>query len=106
MVFDASVLSVALITISEKLQGTAIEAFWSVTSFLLASAIFQPTVAALSDIFGRAYVRLPNVLMSPAKSEPFTVLTLTSVNSWCISRVSCSVLVRLWEDLLAILPFS
>jgi MFS family permease len=56
MAFDASVLSIALSTISADLGGTAIEAFWSVTSFLLASAVFQPTVAALSDIFGRAYV--------------------------------------------------
>jgi len=56
MAFDASVLSIALTTISADLHGSSIEAFWSVTSFLLASAVFQPTVAALSDIFGRPYV--------------------------------------------------
>jgi len=32
--------------ITEKLKGTAIEAFWSGTSFLLTSAVFQPVIAA------------------------------------------------------------
>ncbi|KAL2883041.1 hypothetical protein SGCOL_001732 [Colletotrichum sp. CLE4] len=51
--FDATTLSVALPTMSVALGGTALEAFWSGTSFLLASAVLQPTVAGLSSIFGR-----------------------------------------------------
>src|SRR5437667_7428702 len=39
--------------ISEKLHGTAIEAFWAGTSFLLSSTVFQPSWALLSHIFGR-----------------------------------------------------
>lgn len=39
--------------ISQKLAGTAIEAFWSGTSFLLCSTIFQPSFASFSHIFGR-----------------------------------------------------
>ncbi|KAL8302079.1 hypothetical protein RB597_002453 [Gaeumannomyces tritici] len=35
------------------LGGSALEAFWSGTSFLLASTVLQPTVAGLSNIFGR-----------------------------------------------------
>lgn len=54
--FDATTLSVALPTISTDLGGTALEAFWSGTSFLLASTVLQPTVAALSHIFGRKLV--------------------------------------------------
>ncbi len=50
---DATTLSVALPTISAALGGGALEAFWSGTSFLLASTVLQPTVAALSAIFGR-----------------------------------------------------
>lgn len=38
---------------AEDLNGTAIEAFWVGTSFLLTSAVFQPPIAALSHIFGR-----------------------------------------------------
>ena len=38
---------------SQKLHGTAIEAFWSGTSFLITSTVFQPNFASLSDIFGR-----------------------------------------------------
>jgi MFS family permease len=56
--FDATSLSVALPTISSALGGTALEAFWSGTSFLLASTVLQPTVASLSNIFGRKYVSL------------------------------------------------
>ncbi|KLU88153.1 hypothetical protein MAPG_07140 [Magnaporthiopsis poae ATCC 64411] len=46
-------LSVALPTISVALGGSALEAFWSGTSFLLASTVLQPTVAGLSNMFGR-----------------------------------------------------
>ncbi len=53
---DATSLSVALPIISSALDGTALEAFWSGTSFLLASTVLQPTVASLSNIFGRKYV--------------------------------------------------
>ncbi|KAL1897369.1 hypothetical protein Sste5346_004105 [Sporothrix stenoceras] len=53
---DATTLSVALPTISAALGGSALEAFWSGTSFLLASTVLQPTVAALSSIFGRKYM--------------------------------------------------
>ncbi|KAL8687737.1 MAG: hypothetical protein Q9218_006178 [Villophora microphyllina] len=50
---DGTSLSVALPVISDKLGGTAIEAFWSGTSFLLCSTIFQPSFASFSHIFGR-----------------------------------------------------
>lgn len=36
-----------------KIHGTAIEAFWSGTSFLLCSTVFQPSFASFSHIFGR-----------------------------------------------------
>jgi len=51
-------LSIALPIITEKLKGTAIEAFWSGTSFLLTSAVFQPVIAGLSHVFGRKQVCL------------------------------------------------
>ncbi|KAF9875765.1 MFS multidrug transporter [Colletotrichum karsti] len=54
--FDATTLSVALPTMSSELGGTALQAFWSGTSFLLASTVLQPTVAGLSTIFGRKYL--------------------------------------------------
>jgi MFS family permease len=54
--FDATTLSVALPTISAALHGTALEAFWSGTSFLLSSTVLQPTIASLSNIFGRKNV--------------------------------------------------
>jgi hypothetical protein len=54
---DATSLSVALPIISKDLNGTAIEAFWSGTSFLLTSTVFQPIFASMSHIFGRKLVR-------------------------------------------------
>ncbi|KAJ0115846.1 hypothetical protein J7T55_004015 [Diaporthe amygdali] len=63
--FDATTLSVALPTMSSALGGTALEAFWSGTSFLLASTVLQPTVASLSNIFGRKYlIYLSSVLFA------------------------------------------
>ncbi|KAI2785979.1 hypothetical protein POX_h09744 [Penicillium oxalicum] len=57
---DGTSLSVALPIIAEALHGTAIEAFWAGTSFLLSSTVFQPSFASLSNIFGRR----PMVLIS------------------------------------------
>ncbi|KAI9791161.1 MAG: hypothetical protein M1833_001571 [Piccolia ochrophora] len=50
---DATSLGVALPIMSNTLHGTALEAFWSGTSFLLTSTVFQPVLGALSHIFGR-----------------------------------------------------
>ncbi len=50
---DATSLSVALPIIASKLHGTAIEAFWAGTSFLLTSTVFQPSFNSFSHIFGR-----------------------------------------------------
>ena len=50
---DATSLSVALSSIASALHGTAIEAFWAGTSFLLTSTVFQPVIDSFSSIFGR-----------------------------------------------------
>ena len=55
-VFDvttSSKLTTLLQIMATDLHGTAIETFWTGTSFLLSSAVFQPPIAALSHIFGR-----------------------------------------------------
>ncbi|KAJ5124938.1 uncharacterized protein N7515_008763 [Penicillium bovifimosum] len=57
---DGTSLSVALPEIAQELHGTAIEAFWSGTSFLLCSTVFQPSFASFSNIFGRR----PMILLS------------------------------------------
>ncbi|KAI9893422.1 MAG: hypothetical protein M1814_006719 [Vezdaea aestivalis] len=77
---DATSLSVALPIIADKLHGTAIEAFWSGTSFLLTSTVFQPSFASLSHIFGRkplilvALVFFTAGAIIPALANNFTVL--------------------------------
>jgi hypothetical protein len=53
---DATSLSIALPIITERLRGTAIQAFWSGTSFLIASAVIQPVIGGLSHAFGRKQV--------------------------------------------------
>ncbi|KAL9095161.1 MAG: hypothetical protein Q9165_002417 [Trypethelium subeluteriae] len=50
---DGTSVSVALPIIASSLHGTAIEAFWAGTAFLLSSAVFQLPIASLSTIFGR-----------------------------------------------------
>ncbi|KFY01308.1 hypothetical protein O988_02806 [Pseudogymnoascus sp. VKM F-3808] len=54
----ATILSVALPAIAMKLNGSAIEAFWTGTSFLLTSTVFQPLWASFSHVFGRKPVLL------------------------------------------------
>ncbi|KAJ5109081.1 hypothetical protein N7456_005756 [Penicillium angulare] len=53
---DATSVSVALPTISTDLGGTATEAFWAGTSFLVASCVVQPVFSLSSDIFGRKII--------------------------------------------------
>lgn len=53
---DATSLSIALPIITDRLRGTAVQAFWSGTSFLVASAVIQPVVGGLSHAFGRKEV--------------------------------------------------
>lgn len=65
---DATTLSVALPTMSVELGGTALQAFWSGTSFLLASTVLQPTVAGLSSIFGRKHLVYVSVVFFAAGS--------------------------------------
>ncbi|KUJ24136.1 MFS general substrate transporter [Mollisia scopiformis] len=59
---DATSLSIALPIITEKLKGTAIEAFWAGTSFLVTSAVFQPVIAGLSHVFGRKELLLTSAV--------------------------------------------
>ncbi|OJJ00828.1 hypothetical protein ASPVEDRAFT_127706 [Aspergillus versicolor CBS 583.65] len=70
---DGTSISVALPIITRDLKGTAIEAFWSGTSFLLSSTVFQPNFASLSGIFGR---------------RP---LVLTALTLFFVGTVICSV---------------
>jgi len=50
---DATSISVALPIMARLLHGSAIEAFWTGTSFLLTSTVFQPVLGSFSNIFGR-----------------------------------------------------
>ena len=60
---DATSLSIALPIVTERLGGTAIQAFWSGTSFLVASAVIQPVFGGLSHGFGRKQVRELSTLL-------------------------------------------
>lgn len=77
---DGTSLSVALPIIARKLHGTAIEAFWAGTSFLLCSTVFQPHYAAFSHIFGRTPLIMVAVtlffigVMLAALADNFTLL--------------------------------
>jgi MFS family permease len=65
---------------AKALGGSAIEAFWSGTSFLLTSTVFQPVLGSFSHIFGRKaliYVSLGFFLAGsiiPAVANNFTVI--------------------------------
>lgn len=59
---DATSISVALSIMAKVLHGSAIEAFWAGTSFLLTSTVFQPVMGSFSDVFGRK----PMILLSLA----------------------------------------
>ncbi|EEA23397.1 hypothetical protein TMatcc_002261 [Talaromyces marneffei ATCC 18224] len=60
---DGTSISVALPIISNALHGTAIEAFWSGTSYLLTSTVLQPLFASLSNIFGRRPIMVISIVL-------------------------------------------
>ena len=75
---DATSLSIALPIITKALHGTAIEAFWSGTSFLVTSAVFQPVIAGLSHVFGRkqaSSVPLPRLSRSQLTCDQLVLLS-------------------------------
>ena len=49
---DATILVPVLPALATALNGTATDAFWAGTSYLMACAVFQPFIASLADIFG------------------------------------------------------
>ncbi|KAJ5674185.1 Efflux pump [Penicillium macrosclerotiorum] len=65
---DATSLSTALPIISRELGGSAIEAFWAGTSFLLTSTVFQLTFGSLSQTFGRKYLIILSLVLFTAGS--------------------------------------
>ncbi|KAH6623375.1 major facilitator superfamily domain-containing protein [Chaetomium tenue] len=60
---DATILVSVLPTLAVDLGGTATDAFWAGTSYLLTSAVCQPFIAALSDIFGRKEMLLISIFL-------------------------------------------
>ncbi|OJD10853.1 hypothetical protein AJ78_08244 [Emergomyces pasteurianus Ep9510] len=60
---DSTIIVPVIPAIASDLNGTAVEAFWTGTSFLLTYAVFQPFIAVISDIFGRQEVMLVSVTL-------------------------------------------
>jgi MFS family permease len=60
---DSTILITSLPAISRDLGGTATEAFWAATSYLLTYAVLQPVIASLSDAFGRRKSLFVSVLL-------------------------------------------
>ncbi|KAI0465743.1 major facilitator superfamily transporter [Xylaria cf. heliscus] len=50
---DATIVITPLSTIVQNLKGTATQAFWIGTSYLLVNAVTMPVICAVSDVFGR-----------------------------------------------------
>ncbi|KAI1822460.1 major facilitator superfamily transporter [Xylaria intraflava] len=50
---DATIVITPLSTIVEDLEGTATQAFWIGTSYLLVNAVTMPVICAVSNVFGR-----------------------------------------------------
>ncbi|KAI1175260.1 major facilitator superfamily transporter [Nemania sp. FL0916] len=50
---DATIVITPLSTIIQDLGGTATQAFWIGTSYLLVNAVTMPVICAVSDVFGR-----------------------------------------------------
>ncbi|KAI9764321.1 MAG: hypothetical protein M1840_008539 [Geoglossum simile] len=63
---EATILVSALPAIAYALDGSTTDVFWAATSYLLTSAVFQPLLSSLSDIFGRRNLLLSSLLLFTA----------------------------------------
>ncbi|KAL1883307.1 hypothetical protein Daus18300_000365 [Diaporthe australafricana] len=63
---DATILVPALPTLARELNGTAIETFWTGTSYLLSNAVFLPFIGATSEISGRRAAVIFSLVMFTA----------------------------------------
>jgi MFS family permease len=80
---DATILVPVLPELAADLKGSATDAFWAGTSYLLTSAVSQPIISSTSDIFGRRgmlmmslfFFTLGTLLCAPI-AKNFTVLLL------------------------------
>ena len=84
---DATSLSVAIPKITAALHGDAIEGFWSGTSYLLTSTVFQPVLGSFSDIFGRK----PIIMLSLALFGVGAILAAVTHGSMTLMLVGRSV---------------
>ncbi|KAL9619139.1 MAG: hypothetical protein Q9160_006228 [Pyrenula sp. 1 TL-2023] len=85
---DATSLSIALPIITERLKGTALQAFWSGTSFLIASAVIQPVIGGFSHAFGRKQLVVVSSVFFAAGSliaALATSFTLVYFTAWSLS---------------------
>ncbi|KAL2863132.1 major facilitator superfamily domain-containing protein [Aspergillus lucknowensis] len=100
---DATSLSVAIPTIADDLGGTSIEAFWSGTSFLVASTVFQPVFTMCSEIFGSTRMLFTAVVaftvgaILAAVAQDFTLLLVGR----CIQGTGGGGIIALTEVLIA-----
>ncbi|RDW94180.1 uncharacterized protein DSM5745_01502 [Aspergillus mulundensis] len=100
---DATSISVAIPRISEDLGGTAVEAFWSGTSFLVCSCVFQPVFTLCSEIFGSARMLFGAVVaftlgaILAAVSQHFNLLLVGR----CIQGIGGGGIIALTEVLIA-----
>ncbi|KAL2853951.1 major facilitator superfamily domain-containing protein [Aspergillus pseudodeflectus] len=100
---DATSLSVAIPAIAEDLGGTSVEAFWSGTSFLVCSCVFQPVFTLSSAIFGSSRMLFAAVLafslgaILAAVAQGFTLLLIGR----CSQGVGGGGIIALTEVLIA-----
>ncbi|KAF1980450.1 MFS general substrate transporter, partial [Bimuria novae-zelandiae CBS 107.79] len=84
---DATILVTVLpVSTHTSLNGTAIDAFWTGTSYLLSSAVFQPVIASASELFGRQQLLILSLVF-------FTVGTIicTVANDFTVMLVGRSI---------------
>lgn len=98
---DATSLSVALPIIARQIKGTSIEAFWSGTSFLLSSTVFQPILGSFSNIFGRkpmlfvssAFFGIGCIIAAVANNFTVVIIgrTIQGIGGGGIIRYGCTI---------------
>lgn len=60
--FEVASVSVSLPYMTEELHGTSTQAVWVGAAFLLTSAVFQPLISSLSEIFGRLALTMTSIV--------------------------------------------
>ena len=100
--FETTSISVSLPYMTDDLNGTSTQAVWVGAAFLLTSAVFQPLISSLSEIFGRLALTMTSIsFFFIGSAVGGSAPNMTAVIIWSSEGVGAGGILSLVEIIIA-----